>query len=73
VGFQLKKVFLTALFKGIWIFSLIAWLYAITKEAGRKSLSLYLPIPTDLFALATFTLAFVSFVVWETLRRTPGY
>ena len=68
----MKKAFLKALFEGIWIFSLIAWLYSIGKEAGRKSLSSYLPIPTDLFALSTFLLAFVSFVIWETLRHEPN-
>ena len=66
--------FLIALFKGIWIYSLIVWLFAIASffifpQYQYDSISIYIPIPQDVVADVSLPISFVTFVVWEYLRK----
>jgi hypothetical protein len=66
---------IVSLLKGIWIYSLILWLYIVADNLiynfahQYMPLSNYVPIPEDLIAVLAFAVSFLSFVSWEYLRR----
>jgi hypothetical protein len=68
-----NRRFQLALLKGVWIFSILAWLYTsvavnLYPKISFEAFSPYVPIPTDVVALSSFIIAFAAFVLWEYLR-----
>lgn len=73
--FLTTRKFLTALFKGIWIYWTLSWfytsLYIFYNPAYQfANLSIYIPIPINAVADSSFVIAFVAFVIWEYLRKS---
>jgi len=71
------RAFLTALFKGLWIYSLLIWVwvginYYVFPQFQTGPITLYVWVPQNLVATIAFPVSFVSFVAWEYLRKAPG-
>ena len=69
------KLLAAAVFKGLWVYSLLAWVYVVasvldpvTTAYQTFPLSIYVPIPTNLVGVSAFVISWVSFVLWEYLR-----
>jgi hypothetical protein len=65
-----------AFFKGLWIYSLILWAFIVVfffvyPADQLDQLSIYIRIPQNLLAVIAFPVSFVSFIIWEYLRKTP--
>jgi hypothetical protein len=65
---------LSALLKGLWIYSLIVWLFVVASffifpQYQYDQISIYIPIPQDVIADISLPISFVSFIVWEYLRK----
>lgn len=67
---------LLAFLKAIWIWGLLAWLYVVaivlnplTAPSQFWPLSVYVPIPTNLFGVSGFAISFIAFIVWEWKRN----
>ena len=63
---------LLALLKALWIWGLASWVYAaaivldpVTAPYQTDSLSIYIPIPVDVYGIVGFVVSFVAFVLWE--------
>lgn len=68
------RTFLIALFKGIWIYSLVVWLFVVASffifpQYQYDQISIYIPIPQDVIGVVSLPISFVSFVVWEYMRK----
>lgn len=71
-----RRPLLLAILKGLWVWGLISWLWVaavvldpVTTQSQFDQLSLYVPIPTDLFGVAAFVIAFFAFILWEWQRQ----
>ena len=69
-----SRLFL-ALLEGLWIWGLASWVYAVaiqldpvTTRAQYGPLSIYIPIPVDVYGIFGFAVSFASFVLWEWKR-----
>ena len=68
------KKFAVSFFLGLWIYSFVLWLYIVAAlfrfpPSQFEPLSMYVPIRSDLLAVIAFPISFVSFVLWDYLRR----
>jgi len=69
-----KSRFLVSLLKGVWIYSLIIWVYIVADmflfpKYQFDPISRYVPIiPQDFIATIAVPISFISFVAWEYLR-----
>ena len=70
------KKLLVAILKGIWIWGLLSWLYVVgivfnplTAPSQFWPLSVYVPLPTNLFGVSGFAISFVAFIAWEWLHE----
>jgi len=64
---------LLSIFKGIWIYSLLLWLYTVAStfvfpQYQYDQISIYIHIPQNLISDVSFPVSFLAFVVWEYLR-----
>jgi hypothetical protein len=64
-------------FKALWIYSLILWgfivlFFFVYPTDQYDQLSIYVPIPQNLLAILAFPVSFVSFIIWEYLKKTRG-
>ena len=64
-----------AILKGLWIWGFASWVYAVaiqldpaTTWAQYGRLSIYIPIPVDVYGIFSFAVSFAAFVLWEWKR-----
>jgi hypothetical protein len=70
------RVVLGSVLKGIWVYSLLLWVYIVVSVLLRPEwqyfeLSVYVPIRENILAVVAFAVSFVSFVGWQYLERAP--
>lgn len=75
-GERVRKLAI-AFFKGVWIYSLILWGYIVADlfafpQYQYSAISRYISIPQNLIADIAFPVSFVSFVLWDYLRKTES-
>ncbi|MCL4519339.1 MAG: hypothetical protein M1587_09095 [Thaumarchaeota archaeon] len=63
-----------SLLKGIWIYSLIVWVYVVFDMFRFPAyqylgISMWIPIPENVIADVAFPVSFLCFVAWEYLKR----
>lgn len=68
------RLFKISLLKGIWIYTLILWAYVVLDTFlfpiyQFQGISKWIPIPQNILADLAFPVSFVSFVMWEYLKR----
>jgi hypothetical protein len=68
-----RRLFALSLFKGLWIYSLLVWLYTIAStflfpQYQYDQISIYIQVPQNLIADVSLPFSFVCFVAWEYLR-----
>jgi hypothetical protein len=72
---KLNSKLIVSLLKGVWIYSLILWLYIVVDNLiynfahQYDPLSNYVPIPEDLLALLAFAASFLCYLGWDYLGR----
>ena len=61
-----------AILKGLYLWGFAAWVYVaaivlnpFTSESQFGPLSVYIPIPTNLFGDSAFAISFVAFILYE--------
>ena len=72
-----QRKFRSALLLGVWIYSLILWVYIVADSwlfppYQYMSISNYIPIRQNIIADIAFPLSFVCFVFWVYLRDQRG-
>src|SRR5579872_4007558 len=70
----LARKLLVPFLKGLWIYSLILWVYIVADmfvfpQYQYSAISRLVPIPQNLIAVVVFPLSFLSFVFWEYTRK----
>ena len=73
-----KKRLAIPFLKGIWIYTLILWIYIVGDmfafpQYQYGAISRFVPIPQNLIAVIAFPVSFLTFVVWEYLRNLPDF
>ncbi len=62
---------LKVLFEAIWLYSTVIWVYIAIENlvypymVYSSDFSYYIPIKTDLLALISFVISFISFLFWR--------
>ena len=69
-----QKKFRTAFFLGVWIYSLILWVYVVLDSFlfppyQYLAISNYVPIKQNILADIAFPVSFISFVLWAYYRE----
>ncbi|MCL5016864.1 MAG: hypothetical protein M1441_01850 [Candidatus Parvarchaeota archaeon] len=71
-----KRVFkLSTVFEALWIYLIFIWVYIGIENllypaaVANTNLSVYVPIPQNLLAVASFALSFVFFILWKTYDK----
>ena len=72
-----QRKFRTALFQGVWIYSLILWAYVVIDSFlfppyQYLAISNYVPIKQNILADIAFPVSFISFVLWVYYRQQPS-
>jgi len=74
IGISNKKL-IAPFLKGIWIYTLILWVYIVADmfafpQYQYGAISRLIPIPQNLIAIIAFPVSFLAFVGWEYFK-TP--